>query len=266
MVWHTPGLAKNGQPFVMLHKCAQGAFFVIPHAADFLISNQTVSVWVENDLALIPYFLGRVLGLWLETQKMPVLHGACLKVSDHAIGLLGQSGMGKSTMAAAMLNQSSQLLSDDLIPLVNDDGDLTVFPGIPQMRVWPDTGCLFFENFAELPRVHPAYEKRKAQPEDVAKLRLATQAAKMRVFVVLVRKNHMDGSGFELKRLLGAQAMLQLIANSYNVEALEALGLQAARLKILAKIAAEIPVWELTYKSDYQSLPHIAQTLEKQLP
>lgn len=201
--------------------------------------------------------LGRVLGLWLESKGLPVLHGGCLGFAKGAVGVLGKSGMGKSTLCMAGVKAGVRLISDDLIPLALDSGAWNVAPGLPQMRLWPDTGHHYFGNFEQFERVHPDYLKRKLTPDSRLGLAMACAPACLQAVVVLIRTEASQVGGFQWRRLYAADAMVQLIGQSYNVEILQALGWQKKRLSALAKLAEMVPVWELTYQSGFEKLANL---------
>jgi len=233
----------------------------MPSAGSFLVGENRIRVFPKDRDAVRPYLLGRVMGLWLESRGLPVLHGACLNLGEGAVGILGRSGMGKSTLSLAVLRAGGTLLSDDLIPLENESGHWRISPGIRQVRIWPDSATHFFDNFETLERVHPDHPKRKLAPDRDAGLRFAAEPARLKTVVVLSRTDAKVEAGFQWRRLVAADAMLQLIGQSYNVEILEALGWQQKRLGVLAQVAEKVPIWELTYQTGYDQLPGIVGAL-----
>ena len=55
----------------------------------------------------------------------------CSPAPDGAIGILGDSGYGKSTLAAALIEAGLPLLTDDLLVLLPEGDDLMAQPGTP---------------------------------------------------------------------------------------------------------------------------------------
>lgn len=235
----------------------------MPKTGYFYLEENQIIVSAFHEESVTPYLLGRVLGLWLEMQGIPLLHGAALKINGQAIGLLGQSGMGKSTLSAAMVRDGFELLSDDLILLTPQDEKWPIEPGIQQLRIWPDSGKAFFDDFENHARVHPDYEKRKIQTKVSDSLPMATEKGYLRVLITLERCAEPTPTLPEWECLHGGEAMIQLIGNSYNVEALEALGWQKERLRKLAELCADIPIWRLRYASGFEHLPGIVQKLAR---
>lgn len=72
-----------------------------------------------------------------QRERMP-LHASGVMAGGGALVFLGDSGMGKSTTAAAFYARGYPLIADDLIALdLNGSGPPTVFPGFPQLRLSP---------------------------------------------------------------------------------------------------------------------------------
>ena len=69
-----------------------------------------------------------------------VLHGSAVCVDGAAVIFMGQSGRGKSTLAAAFRRKQYPLLTDDICVLsLTPAGSLMVFPGYPQIKMHRDT-------------------------------------------------------------------------------------------------------------------------------
>ena len=86
------------------------------------------------------YLLGSVAGAVMIQRGMLVLHGNALARNGEAIVCLGDSGMGKSTLAYALMCQGWELLADDLVAITPE---LHVLPGIPRIKLWADAAIAF---------------------------------------------------------------------------------------------------------------------------
>ena len=63
------------------------------------------------------YLLGQVLSHTLIKLGFEPLHATVVAVDGQAVGFLGDTGRGKSTLAAAFLSAGARLLTDDLLVL-----------------------------------------------------------------------------------------------------------------------------------------------------
>lgn len=86
------------------------------------------------------YVLGSCFGALLYQRKIFPLHGSAIAIEGKAYLFIGEQGAGKSTIAAAFLNDGYQLISDDVIPItIGKDYVPMVTPAYPQQKLWEDT-------------------------------------------------------------------------------------------------------------------------------
>lgn len=80
--------------------------------------------------------LGPVLILNLAMNKVFCLHASAFLLKGKVFILMGNSGTGKSTIARFMNNHAKvQRIADDMLPLKIVDGNLTVLPNFPQLKL-----------------------------------------------------------------------------------------------------------------------------------
>lgn len=69
----------------------------------------------------------------------PGLHASAVVIDGGAVGFLGESGQGKSTIAASFLRRGAALLTDDALGLRTEHDTVYGEPGPAFMKVWPET-------------------------------------------------------------------------------------------------------------------------------
>jgi hypothetical protein len=121
------------------------------------------------------YLLGPALAVLLYQRGFLVLHSSAVALPDAngqlcAVAFLGNSGDGKSTLAATLHARGHAVIADDFIavpPLTHNlsgAGDRVsepiIAPGYPQLRLWPSSLEAIGEDADSLPSVHPGGEKR----------------------------------------------------------------------------------------------------------
>ncbi|MGF1574969.1 MAG: hypothetical protein ACFCU9_03330 [Cyanophyceae cyanobacterium] len=92
---------------------------------------------VEMDL-LRTYLVGNVLALLLTQRGYLVLHACSIEIFGKAIAVMGSSGAGKSSLAAALVQAGHQLCNDDLSPLLLKDNQPFLWPGYPQIKLYQE--------------------------------------------------------------------------------------------------------------------------------
>jgi hypothetical protein len=99
----------------------------------------------------------------LHQRRAYILQAAAVEIDGGAALLAGASGVGKSTLAAALFQQGYRVLADDFSLLRMDErGDLMVMPAAPTLGLW--RGALYNlgatdDQIDALPRVRPGINK-----------------------------------------------------------------------------------------------------------
>jgi hypothetical protein len=122
-----------GTPFGTILKIEGcGEFAVLSNGE--IISKQNPRMELSKlDLEII---LGPVLVLALALRGVWSLHASAVMLRDNVLVFLGESGQGKSTLAA-YLSQSLgwRLVADDILPVIMDTGVAKVLPYFPQLKL-----------------------------------------------------------------------------------------------------------------------------------
>ena len=116
-----------------------------------------------DDSVLRLYLLGPALAIALHQRGWLILHASAVDLGGRVAAFLGGSGWGKSTLAAALHLRGHPLVADDFIavPLhTTAGGRPSVYPGFPQLKLWPEAAASLGADVNQLPRLHPNFEKR----------------------------------------------------------------------------------------------------------
>ena len=84
------------------------------------------------------YLMGSGMGAILFQRGIIPIHGSCVCKDGKAMIITGDSGAGKSTMAARFLREGWKLLTDDVTPLVFKDGIYYAQSTYPGQKLWQD--------------------------------------------------------------------------------------------------------------------------------
>lgn len=118
--------------------------FKVPNVAIYCIQEGKqiiVSPLSEERKDLIRlYLLGTCMGALLMQRRILPLHGSAIEINGKAYAIVGDSGAGKSTTAAAFLRQGYRFISDDVIPVsLNDRNVPIVCAAYPQQKLWQES-------------------------------------------------------------------------------------------------------------------------------
>lgn len=158
--------APDEPPGVDVRRAPDGAFwFRYPDATEFTIdaSATRVDAWWSEHSTLedtCAYLLGPVMGFALRLRGVLALHASAVLIDGRAVALVGQSGAGKSTTAAAFAAAGYPVLADDVLAIRSVDGVLTAYPSYRLLRLWSESEAMLFGTVGELPRLTPTWDKR----------------------------------------------------------------------------------------------------------
>lgn len=116
----------------MLLKVGDNQFFITAHGETISKQNSQKAL-TQLDREII---LGPALVLALALRGTWSLHASAAMYKENVIVFLGESGLGKSTLAAYLAqNPEWRLVADDILPVKIDSNDVNVLPHFPQLKL-----------------------------------------------------------------------------------------------------------------------------------
>ncbi len=250
----TPDVIK---PFSQLAK--NKLWLHIPEIAWFYITDgNRIIVEPESgaDMQSVRLFLlGTCMGAVMHQRNRLVIHANAIRFGDGCVIFMGNSGNGKSTLAARFHQLGYEVLTDDLAVI---DDDLNVLPGYPQMKLWQDTADKLGIDTNKLKRIRLQIEK-YAYPitDSFCKEPLPVKAG-------YVLRTH-NQEEFIFEPLNGVKKFNPLKFNTYRVQHLEGLGLKSTHLKQCAKLADNINLTRITRPIQGFHLDELIEKIEADL-
>lgn len=201
------------------------------------------------------YLLGQVLSHSLIKLGFEPLHATVVDVEGQAVGFLGDTGRGKSTLAAAFLSAGARLLTDDLLVLREDGGDFLACPGAPRLKLFPEV--------AETTRLSARAGATPMNPlTSKLMIPLGSEAygshpMPLRGLYVLGAPGVSGGSGgVTIRRLPLRRAFLALVRNTYNRDVLRT-DRVARQMALNTRLATTVPVKLLSFPRRLSLLPAV---------
>jgi hypothetical protein len=255
-----PSLDARGHGF---WATAEEACHYLAHTGAFLVRRgreivvEPASGVEERVLRLV--ILGPVLALLLHQRGRLVLHASAVEVDDTAVAFMGASGWGKSTSAAVMHTRGHGMVADDITVIELEQDRPMVFPGFPQLKLWPEAISSLGETPETLPRLHPLFEKRARRISRA----FSQRPLPLRCIYVLA-----GGTALAIEPLQPQEVLRELMqhwyGSRYGVELLRPVGLSPWFLQC-ANLANKVTVCRLTRPYSLASLPDIARLVEEHL-
>jgi hypothetical protein len=202
------------------------------------------------------FLLGAALGVLLHQRGFLILHGSAVAVGEGAAVFLGASGWGKSTTAAALHARGHPVVADDVVAVRDDSGQVLVYPGFPQLKLWPEVAASLGELPESVPALHPALEK-WGRP---ARRGFSAEPLPLRRVYVLA-----DGAARAVEWLGPQEAMRELLQHSYAAGLLRPTGAAPAHFRQCGRLIATSAVRRLRRPRSLPDLPELARLVEEDL-
>lgn len=205
--------------------------------------------------------LGSGLGSYLHMIGRIPLHGMAWVTNGSATLVLGRSGTGKSTLAAAMLHCGHTLLSDDVIPVGYDQGNSPIaYPAHQRFKLSPNLLGTLGIDIQPLTQVLPESDKLAWCIPDSAFH--AEPVSVSRCIILLPSRS--NTAQVELQPLTGLNALHRLKRQVYRPQLITRLGHQNQLFALTHQLAtkATIEVCQLPDLSSFDGFTQYAQALE----
>ena len=231
-----PITRKRGRKAAYNWEAAKDTFLMnVPGVAGYLATGGryvTVDPECDSDPRLGLFLAGRVLVALLQQRGLSTFHASAIATETGAILFAGPSGIGKSSLLAALLNRGYLMLSDDVTGVTLEvDGRPTVLPAFPCTRLRTDTqemvGC------QERAQAWEGLEKSLLPVEGFHPTPLPLHA-----FYILMRNDRQD---IGIKRLPIAHTFTWLLKYTYRKRILYGMGQQRTHFRTLTA-SNDVPV------------------------
>jgi len=202
-----------------------------------------------------------------------VIHASAVQVEDEVIAVLGQSGQGKSTLAAWFASQGFPILTDDCLLLRWHEAarQWLAQPSYGSVRLWPDSvDALGIEESALREFAHYSSKKRTGKQAD---FRFAAEGAPLKACFVLaglgnsIPEDPTAGNSEQqhcgppkVRRLAVNEAFLALAQAVFRLDA-EDEQINRREFEILTGLTDTVRFWSLAYERKYDWLPAVQSAI-----
>jgi hypothetical protein len=191
------------------------------------------------------HLLGQVLSFALVTQGFDPLHATTVTIDGAAVAFLGESGFGKSSLAAAFLRAGHRVLTDDLLMLSPSGGGFVAHPGPPRIKLFPKIARIVLG-----PGFHGTPIATMA-PKIVIRLgkrQVPGAAARLKMIYVLAPPDRTASrtARVAIRRASKRQACLALIRNTFNTVVTDPQRL-SRQFAFSVSVASSVPIKRIAY-------------------
>lgn len=200
--------------------------------------------------SLQAYLFGQVMSFALLKMGAEPIHATVLELEGVGVALMGQPGMGKSTLAAGLLREGCRLLTDDLMVLQGPR--LMVQPGVSRLKLFPEAATRLLPVKGEpmnpitpklvLPLAGPLFASLPVPLRHIYVLRAGT------------------GDRVTIRTLSRRSGFLELTRNTFNTS-IDVPQRLEQQFRAAADVAAKVSVKSLTYLRDFEMLPTVVERI-----
>ena len=182
---------------------------------------------------------GVVCAVLLGLRQRTLLHGACMALGERSYGLLGASGHGKSTLAAALVREGAALLTEDLLVAARAPWGWRVEPGAPTLHLLEDSYAALASKLGS-PATGAATVRDGKYALDLSSPQLGTGAVQAPLAGLYILDPPSPDGAARLTRLKGRRALLRLLDHLYGAGWIRPLG--QSDLDFCSALVAEVPI------------------------
>lgn len=204
-----------------------------------------------EDPRLHHFLLGPAMGMLLHQRGVAVLHGSVVAIDGAAVGFLGGSSAGKSTLAAAFHRAGHSICADDLA-VVTDKNPPTVRPGFPLLKLGPSGDGRPVRGNDGLTPVTRSFETSSAVKRFYRARRFTAEPVPLdRVYILD------QGDSVSIEEIPPRHRIRHLVSHAYARNRLRATESEADYFDRVADIVDRVPVKRLRFPDDPDTIPNI---------
>ena len=200
--------------------------------------------------------LGPVLGLLCYLRGLLPLHASAVRIGNKVVALAGRSGIGKSTLAAALSQRGHFIIAEDVCPIDVADQLPVVLPTFRALKLHAATLTMLGFGTQGLPRLQfgaKKYHLLLNRPFDPTPLTLD---------IVYLVEDALPGLDDNFLPVTGAKAFERLSAKIYRPEFGQLLLTKPALFGKVARLAERVAVRRLIRTRDATRLTVLIESIE----
>ena len=252
----------DGVRWTAFYRAAEGFLLRFPDLCDYRLSADCLRVTCHPvpgvpDATIRDLYLNQVLPLALSQRGKLVLHASAVEVDGRAAVFLGESGRGKSTLAASFASAGHRFLADDGLVLEREGQTYVAQPSHPSIRLWQDSETALLRP----PGMGSAQSPLPAKARHLPGSRLAF-CGEPRVLGHIYALGRGTSREVAIEKLSPREAVVGLLSNSFLLDIKD----QALLSRHFDRIAdlAQLPIcYRLDYPRMFEVLPEIRQAILK---
>jgi hypothetical protein len=201
--------------------------------------------------------LNFVLNAALTLQGEEPLHATVVRLDEQAIGFLGDSGTGKSTLAAFLLAEGAELVTDDMLRIAYRADEVVAHRGPPRLKLFDEQARLLLPAAAHEAAFNPTSGKLLV---DAASSN--DDGASLAALFWLDEAAPAAGEPVTVRRVQGVEVIKMLLASTLHRDHRPPERTER-QLRAIERLAKSVPLFALGYTRRHDLLPAVADAVRQ---
>jgi hypothetical protein len=202
------------------------------------------------------FLLGSAFGALLHQRRLLPLHANAVEIDGRAVAFMGETGAGKSTLAAWFHDRGFRVIADDVCVVgFGDRGEPYAAPGLPRLRLWGEALTLMGREAAGFARSYVGTDEEKYDVPINSES--AAQSNKPLGALYLLDR----GQQFSAAQLTGLEAAETVFANTYRGAYVSAVSGQLSHWESSVRLVRHLPVFRASREWDLKKVDEQCQLM-----
>jgi hypothetical protein len=254
----------DGTVWTEFYRAGPDYLLRFPGLADFDVSKEGTTVIAypapTTDADTLEHLhINQVVPLALSRQGRPSFHASVVTVTGGAVAFLGETGMGKSTLAASFALAEDEFLTDDSLIIEETTAGCHAMPSHASVRLWPDSVEALVDGGTR--RASAISYSTKARMLAGEALTHREESLPL-LAAYLLEWESVDK--VTIRALSGAERHMAWVNNSFLLD-IEDRALLADHFDWTCRIAQTVPTFALDYPRDYGMLSQVRDAVRRHI-
>lgn len=240
--WYQAAALPDGSSFFRWQRLFE--FIVSPDARRILVRCHRHA----NEEGLQAYLLTQALSFSLVEFGQEPLHATAVLTDWGAVAFMGESGFGKSTLGALMVEAGCPLVTDDMLVLTGSGDGFAAFPGPPRLKLYRHVADRIFGERYRGIQMNPTTQKLIIA---MNKEQAVTEPVVLRaVYVIGDPAANSSSPAPCIERITQGKAFPLVLSGTLNNWIIDSARLQR-QFRFATELARAVPFRQLSYPRDH---------------
>ena len=200
--------------------------------------------------------LNFVLTAALTLQGEEPFHATVVRLDDRAVGFLGDSGTGKSTLASFLLAEGAELVTDDMLRIVYDADEPIAWRGPPRLKLFDEQARLLLPAAVRAAAFNPMSGKLLVEAAAPRAARIALSA------LFWLDEPPPSDATVTVRAVQGVEAIRILLASTLHRDHRPPDRIER-QLRAIERLAKSVSLFAVAYPRRHELLPAVADAVRR---